>query len=65
MGNDFEMFDMQLGVFKNTWISNFVVYLLSKNAIILYIKVHMGLNYAHAMTLNGNLVFLEQKKLII
>jgi hypothetical protein len=25
----------------------------------------MGLNYAHAMTLNGNLVLLEQKKLII
>lgn len=65
MGNDFKMFDMQLGVFKNTWISKFVVDLLSKNAIILYIKVHMGLNYAHVMALNGNLVFLEQKTLII
>jgi hypothetical protein len=65
MGNDLKMLDMQLGVFKNTWISKFVVDLLSKNAIILYIKIHMGLNYAHAMTLNGNLVFLEQKKLVI
>jgi len=65
MGNVLKMLDMQLGVFKNTWISKFVVDLLSKNAIILYIKIHMGLNYAHAMTLNGNLVFLEQKKLVI
>lgn len=30
MGNDLKMFDMQLGVFKNTWISKFVVDLCQK-----------------------------------